>query len=59
MVLNPGSTSAIEPNQLRKLVEDTILSHVDQDELRVNKVAEESEREFLRSLAAAQRDLSA
>jgi hypothetical protein len=50
---------AIEPNQLRKLVEDTILSHVDQDELRVNKVAEESEREFLRSLAAAQRDLSA
>jgi hypothetical protein len=43
---------AIHPDELRRLVQDAIDRHIDQDELRVLKVAEESERELLKGLAA-------
>jgi hypothetical protein len=38
---------AIPPDQLRKLVEDCIVQHVDQDKLEKTKTAEASERELL------------
>jgi hypothetical protein len=40
---------AIEPDDLRALVEDHINLHLDQDQLEVLKIAEESEREWLRA----------
>ena len=39
---------AISPDQMRGLVEDSINQHLDQDQLRVLKVAEASEREQLK-----------
>ena len=44
---------AIAPDRLRHLVEDAIVGHVDQDQLEVLKVAEQSEREFLKALGRA------
>lgn len=44
---------AIEPNRLRELVEEAILLHLPQNELKVLKVAEESEREVLEAFAEA------
>jgi hypothetical protein len=41
---------AIEPDLLRALVEKAINFHIDQDQLDVMKVAEESEREWLRKI---------
>jgi hypothetical protein len=41
---------AIEPNQLRALVQETIEQHLPADQYRVLKEAEESERELLTSL---------
>ena len=41
---------AIAPDRLRRLVEYAILPHVDQDQLKVLKVAEQSERELLKAL---------
>ena len=38
---------AIPPDDIRALVEDAIGRHVDQDQLRILKVAEKSEREQL------------
>lgn len=42
---------AIHPDYLRELVEDAILHHVDDDELRIIKVAEESEKGILQAFA--------
>lgn len=42
---------AIAPGMLRDMVEKTILSHVNQHELDVIRVAERSERDFMRSIA--------
>lgn len=42
---------AIEPGMLRELVDNAIAHHVNPEELRVLQVAEESEREFLATLA--------
>lgn len=44
---------AIPATELRRLVRECIERHVDHDRLRILKVAEESERQYLRSLAAA------
>ena len=44
---------AIAPDRLRRLVEDAIVGHVDQDQLAVLKVAEQSERELLKALGRA------
>ncbi|MGE4370103.1 MAG: hypothetical protein AB7E12_10520 [Burkholderiaceae bacterium] len=44
---------SIEPSLLRDIVEQAILSHVNHHELEVIKVAEESERAFMRSIATA------
>ncbi len=41
---------AIPPDNIRELVEQAISVHVDQDELDILKVAEESERDLLRAL---------
>jgi hypothetical protein len=41
---------AIEPNQLRELVQETIETHLPADEYEVLKAAEASERELLTSL---------
>src|SRR5262245_49643686 len=41
---------AIEPNQLRELVQTTVEQHLPADEYEVLKVAEQSERELLTSL---------
>jgi hypothetical protein len=41
---------AIEPDMIRHLVEDAIDRHIDQDQLAVLKVAEQSERELLKAL---------
>ena len=42
---------AIEPNTLRGLVREAIESHIDQDKLRITKIAEKSERKILRRMA--------
>lgn len=42
---------AIAPDVLRDMVETTILSHVNPHELEIIRVAEHSEREFMRSIA--------
>jgi hypothetical protein len=51
---NFGDTSveldAIPPDQLRALVEEAINRHLPQDQLRILRVAEESEREILQQL---------
>jgi len=44
---------AIPPDQLRSLVEEAINRHLPQDQLKVLKIAEESERELLKSWANA------
>ena len=44
---------AISPDSLRYLVEAAIIGHVDQDQLAVLKVAEQSERELLKALGRA------
>jgi hypothetical protein len=41
---------AIEPNQLRTLVTETIEQHLPQEQFEVLKAAEESEREIIRRL---------
>jgi hypothetical protein len=43
---------AIPARQLRELVRESIERHVDQNQLRILRVAEESERGFLKSVAA-------
>jgi CRISPR/Cas system-associated endoribonuclease Cas2 len=39
---------AMEPDELRRLVESAINDHIDQDQLRILKIAEEDERRQLR-----------
>jgi hypothetical protein len=44
---------AIPPNQLRQLVHDCIVQHVDEDALAVLETAEQGERETLKRLSAS------
>jgi hypothetical protein len=48
---NSVELDAIHPDQLRKLVEDVVLQHLPADELKVLRVAEESEKTFLQKWA--------
>jgi hypothetical protein len=43
---------ALDPDDLRALVRDRIVQHVDKERLRVHQAAEESERELLGGLPA-------
>jgi hypothetical protein len=52
---NSVEVDAIEPAQLRLLVRDYIEQHVDRRQYEILKVAEASEREILRKLAAKKR----
>jgi hypothetical protein len=44
---------AIPPDEIRRLVEDAILQHVDLDQLEILRIAEESERQQLGIFAKA------
>jgi hypothetical protein len=50
--LSSCELDAISPDRMRRLVSEAIERHVDHDQLKVLKVAEESERELLKGLGA-------
>jgi hypothetical protein len=48
-----GLYAAIPPDEIRRLIEEAINRHLDQDQFAILKVAEESEREQLRLFVGA------